>query len=381
MIFLSMFARLIFSPLLVEMQADLGIGTAAATRFFLTISLGYTAAILLSGFISRHILHRGTIFASGVLVTAGLFWIGMAHRVPVMNVGFTMIGFGAGLYPPSGIASLVGLVHADIRGRAIAIHEIGPNFAFVAAPLAAAAVLSFASWRSAVVGTAFFAAVHTAAFRARGRGADFPGQVPTLGNLMTIWRIPAYWAILVFFTLAASSTIGVFSILPTYLTGIYGFQAPVVNTVLSLSRTVTIGILFVAGYLIDRFGIPRLTVAVIGVTAVLTLLLGILTGTPLLVAVFVHPIIITAFFPIAISAISNLGPPHLRSLTMSITVPVVNLVASGVFPALFGVLAERGLARWGFIGAGAIMALSLLLVPLLSSLNHAENVANAHPSL
>lgn len=365
MVFISLFSRVLFAPLLVDMQRDLDIGAATATRFFLSISVGYTASMLASGYIAQRIMHRGTIVASGILVSLGLLWIGVSSRVPMLHLGFLFVGLGAGLYPPSGVAALVGLVTAEIRGRAIAIHETGPNMAFVVAPLVTAAGLSFFSWRFVVLSSAALAITVVVAYSRYGRGADFPGFPPNVGNLRVIVRIPAFWAILLYFTFAAASTMGIFAILPTFLIQVRGFDPTVVNPLLSVSRLVALTMVFVSGWMIDRIGIKRLIGLVVAVTSVITALLGLLHGNLLLVAVFLQPVVITAFFPAAVSAMATLGPPHLRNVTLSVAIPVVNMVASGVVPALFGSMTERGILHLGFVGTGFLMGLSLLVLNAL----------------
>jgi MFS family permease len=133
MVFFSMYSRLLLSPLLVYIQEDLAIGPAQATRFFLPLSLAYSGAMLTSGFLAERIGHRRTIATSGFTIGLGLIQIALATSVPHMYIAFGIIGVGAGLYPPSGVTSVTELVQSGIRGKAIAIHEVGPNGAYVVA--------------------------------------------------------------------------------------------------------------------------------------------------------------------------------------------------------------------------------------------------------
>jgi NNP family nitrate/nitrite transporter-like MFS transporter len=61
------------------------------------------------------------------------------------------LGAGAGLYLPSGIATLTGLVAPRHWGKAIAIHELAPNLDFVTAPLLSEALLNWTSWRGVLI--------------------------------------------------------------------------------------------------------------------------------------------------------------------------------------------------------------------------------------
>ena len=365
MIFLSMYSRMVMSPLLVFIQEALAVGPAAATRLFLPQSISYSAAMLLSGFLAGRVGHRRTITTSGATLGIGLIVVAVGNSLIVMHLGFALIGVGAGLYPPSGVAGLTGMVHPDIRGKAIAIHEVGPNSAFVVAPLIVAAGVFLGNWRW-VPGLSGVAAIAMAiTFDQTSVTGGVKAERPQLHNLKRLFTKPEFWAITAFFAVAASSTVGVFSILPTFLISTEGYPVGVANSVISISRVSGIGMLFVSGILVDRIGVRRLIGGVLAITGVLTVGIGALTGNAMLAAVAVQPIIIAAFFPAAVSAIADIGPPETRGIAVSFMIPMVNIIASGVFPTLMGFLTERGLVRAGFVGLGVVMLTTLILLPML----------------
>jgi NNP family nitrate/nitrite transporter-like MFS transporter len=366
MIFLAMYGRVVLSPLLVFIQEDLAIGPARATQLYLPMSLAYSVAMLVSGFIAARWGHRSTISLSAVIMGLGLAAIAVGRNLVVMHLAFGLIGAGAGLYPPSGVASLTAMVDDSIRGRAIAIHESGPNTAFVVAPLIVAGIVLVAGWRWVPGLSAVAAFLLALGFHRFSKAGGFQPEKPHLDNLRAIFRQREFWAITVFFSLAASSTLGVFSILPTFLIGVEGYDQGLVNTLLSVSRVSGIVMVFTSGFLVDRVGVRRLIGAVMAITGAITLGIGVLTGTAMLAAVFLQPIIITAFFPAAVSAMADLGPPKVRNVAVSVMIPTVNLVSSGIFPPVMGALTEQGLVRWGFAGLGAAMLVSLVLLPLLA---------------
>ncbi|MFW5694972.1 MAG: MFS transporter [Alkalispirochaeta sp.] len=365
MIFLSMYSRMVMSPLLVFIQEALAVGPAAATRLFLPQSVAYSGAMVLSGFLAGSVGHRRTIAASGAVLGIGLIVVAVGNSLAVMHLGFGMIGAGAGLYPPSGVASLTGMVHPDIRGKAIAIHEVGPNSAFVIAPLIVAAGVYLGNWRWVPGLSGVAAIVMAVTFDRTSVAGGVKAERPQLDNLKQLFTKPEFWAITVFFSVAASSTVGVFSILPTFLIGTEGYPVGVANSVISISRISGIGMLFVSGILVDRIGVRRLIGGVLAITGVLTVGIGALTGNAMLAAVALQPIIIAAFFPAAVSAIADIGPPEMRGIAVSFMIPMVNIIASGVFPTLMGFLTERDLVRAGFVGLGVVMLTTLILLPML----------------
>ncbi len=366
MLFFSMYARLLVAPLLVFIQEDLGVGPARATRLFLPLSIAYALAMVGSGYLAERLFHRRTIAASALIVGIGLIMAAFCRSINGLYVAFTLVGAGAGLYPPSGVAAVTSLVEDRIRGRAIAIHEVGPNLAFVLAPLVVSIGTFIADWRW-VAGVSGLAAVLSGLlFDRHAVAGRFPGERLQLHNLKPIIKQRAFWAIFVFFSLAASSTIGVYSILPTFLVRVEGMAVGPVNTLLSLSRISGIGILFVAGVMVDRIGVPRLIGIVFLITGVLTISIGAFHATPMLIGIFLQPVAIAAFFPAAVSAMADLGPPRVRNVAVSIIIPGVNIISNGVFPSVMGILTERGTVRSGFIGLGALILVSIVLVPLLT---------------
>lgn len=365
MVFLSVYSRLLISPLLVNIQADLAIGPARATRLFLTLSISYSVAMITSSIFTAKLIHRRTIALSSTLLGTGLLVLGFAPNLWVMHVGAAIIGAGAGLYPPAGVASVTALVSDSIRGRVLALHETGPNLAFVIAPLAAAVVVFVPTWRVIPIASGAFALAMGVLFDRFSVAGQFYGDRLRIKSVTTLFRKPEFWAIMLLFSLAASSTMGVFSILPTYLITRRGYDGQMVNTLISISRMSGVGMLFLSGVLIDRIGVRMLVATVMGVTGILTLSIGVLPGNGMLVAVFLQPIIITAFFPAVLSAMADLGPPPVRSVAISMLIPTVNIVSGGIFPALMGWLTEVGSVEAGFIILGVLIFAGIAAAPLL----------------
>lgn len=365
MIFFSMYSRLLLAPLLIYLQTDLGIGTAEATSLFIPLSIAYAAAMLSSGYLATHMNHRRTIALSAVVLGVGLILFGVSRNLSVLYGSSALIGGGAGLYPPSGVASVTELVHEDIRGRAIALHEVGPNLAFVVAPLVVTLGVSVASWRWVTIGSGIIAIVAGVAFDRRALAGGFPGEAPRIKTVIPLLKRPEFWAIVVLFSVAASSTIGVYSILPTFLVQSEGQAIGTTNTLLSVSRISGVLVVLVTGVLLDTFGVRRIIFVVFFTTGILTIGIGVLRETPMLVMVFLQPIIITAFFPAAVGAMADLGPPTVRNVAVSLIIPVVNVISNGVFPSLMGALTEAGSVRGGFIGLGVLLVASTALLPLV----------------
>jgi NNP family nitrate/nitrite transporter-like MFS transporter len=360
--FLVLLSRLIFSPLLPAVQEELGLSHGQAGGLFFFASLGFSLSMLLSGFVSGRLTHRSTILLSASVVAAALLALAACRGLRCMQALLVLLGAGGGLYMPSAMATITGMVDPGRRGRAIAVHEIGFNMSFVAAPLAARLLLPRFSWRVCLVLAAAAVVAAGAAYLLLGTGGKMRGQLPGLRHIRGVLSMPRFWLIGAPFALAIGAEVGVYSIIPTYLVNAQGMALNQVNTLLSLSRVSGLGMIFVSGWLSDRFGIKPLLVAVLSLSGALTILMGVSSGALLLAAVFAQPLVIICFFPAALSGLSEVFSPRRISLAVSLMIPFAYFFGAGLVPAGMGILGERGLFPAGFslTGAGLLAA----LVPL-----------------
>ena len=212
--YLNFLARILPAPLMPVIETDLGIGHGAAGSLFLLISAGYFAALAGSGFVSARIRHRRTVALSAGLMGLALVGTALCQSLAAIRVGLVLTGFAAGLYLPSGVATLTTLIAPRDWGKAISVHELAPNLAFATAPLVAELLLAFFNWRTAfaVVGGLLLAI--GLAFLIRGPGGDLPGERPAFRVLRDLAAQPAFWLLMVLFSLGISSTLGLYTMLP-----------------------------------------------------------------------------------------------------------------------------------------------------------------------
>lgn len=130
-IFFSMASRLIFSPLMPSLQEEMGFGLSAAGTLFLLVSVTFGLSMLLSGFLSSRLGHGGTVGISLATITLGLLLTALTRGPFLLAAGMMLIGAGAGLYSPSGMTMLSTEIDPKYRNTAFALHEIGPNLAFM----------------------------------------------------------------------------------------------------------------------------------------------------------------------------------------------------------------------------------------------------------
>jgi len=358
-------ARIIYSPLLLSIEESLGLGHAEAASFFLFITIGYSVMMIFSGFVAAAIGHRNTIVLAVVFVILGLVAVSLSSSIWGMRAALVLVGVGAGLYFPSGIPTLTALVEDRDEGKALAIHEIGPNLGFILTPIGAVFALRFMNWKAVLLVVACIGAVAGILFSIFARGGKFRGKPPHLANARLILRRSSFWIMAALFALGAGAAVGVFSMTPAYLVSERGMNPELVNTMVGLSRLSSLGIIFVAGYLVDRFGAPRVIAVVMLSAGLATAAMGLAYRPALIAAVFLQPIVTACFFPAGFAVISRIAPREMHNLTISFISPIGYAVGSGVVPLFLGFLGDRLSFAFGFLIYGVLLAASALLPSLL----------------
>lgn len=355
----NVLSRVVLSPLLPNIEQDFGISHAAAGRLFLFIALGYSPAMILSGFISAKIRHRYTILLSIFAASGALFLICFAPALPFIQIGLFLLGASCALYMPSGIASIYKLTHPTHWGKAIAIHETGPNIAQFIAPFIAEAAIQLMSWRAGFGLVAGAVCAIGVLYAIRGRGGTAFGEPPKFSNLKNIGSRTSFWMVAIVFWLGAAIAIGGYSIMPLYLSAERGMGQSRINTIIGLSRMSGIFMTFVGGYMADHMHIRTAIILICGAAGILTVLIGIVSGPVLIIVLFLLPPAATAFFPIGFAGIAKACPEKLQSVAVSLVITVAYLLAAGVVPSLMGAAGEHGMFFLGYIILGGLMLLSL----------------------
>jgi len=366
MVVFVMIPRLLLSPLLLRISDGLGIGYDRGSSFFLSGSIGFVTGLLTSGFVSKALTHRRTIVLSVTGAGLAMLALSQVRTELAFHLVFIVLSWTNGLYPGSGIASVTALVPDAHHGKAFALHESGPNLAFILAPLLSALLAPRIGWRGVLMVIGITATVSGLVFAAAGRGSTRAGEPPHFENIKLFARNRTFWIMSVFFMLAVSIANGVFSILPTYLIVEHGYPETLVNTLVGASRISAFAAIFVAGGLADHFGIKKVLGVIFALTGAVTVALGVARGPLLLLCVFLQPIVIGSFFPVGLSALTASTPEAARNLSVALAIPPANVVGSGLAPPALAALGSAGHFGVGFVGLGVVAIASLALLPLIT---------------
>jgi len=247
-----------------------------------------------SGFVSARITHRLTMVLS--IACAGIALLVTRPAKACGGPGRAFFDRALhGLYLPSAIAAITGFVSPRHWGKAIAVHEVAPNLAFVLAPLFAEALLAFYSWKTvlAVLGTA--ALLSGAIFLRFGRVGAFAGEAPNLRSMGALGRQSSYWLMILLFGLGISGSLGIYTMLPLFLVSAHGHERDFANTLLALSRIPGVLAAFGSGWFTDRIGPQRTMLLILVLNGLLTMMLGIAPKAWLPYLVFIQPALAVCF--------------------------------------------------------------------------------------
>ena len=363
--FLNFICRIILAPLMPTIEKDLGIGHGEAGALFLLISLGYFAALMGSGFFSSRLTRRKTIILSSMVSGVALLGVSSSHTMWGIRLGLVIVGMAAGIYLPSGISTLTSLVRSRDWGKAIAIHEMAPNLGFVVAPLLSEILLIWFSWRYILILLGVVSVSSGLAFARFGKGGKFFGEYPRPGTLRILMADPSFLIMVALFSLGIGGSIGIYSILPLYLVAEREMVRSWANYLVAISRISTLGIGFLSGIVTDRLG-PKVAMGSVFLgTGLITLLLGVVPVSWIVLIIFLQPMMASCFFPPGFAALSKIGPPYVRNISLSFTLPAAFLLGGGAVPAGIGLLGEMGSFGLGISLVGGIVMSGFILLHYL----------------
>ena len=367
MSFFSVFPRLLPSPLLLRISEDLEVTFDVASRVFLTMSVGVFVGLLFSGFVARKFSHRWTIVGSVALCGVMMMLLSLARSVALVHLAMLVMGWANGNYFGSGVTSVASLSPDVHRGKSMAIHEVGPNLAYVVAPILSSLLAPRLGWQ----GVFFVSGIATLAgavlFAKFGRANSDNGEPPHFRNIALIAGNRSFWIITFLFSISAIAGTGIFSVLPTYLVTDHGLPERLVNVVVGMSRVVAVVAILFSGVLADRFGFKIVVFVLLLVTGTATFFIGAASGRFVLLWVFLQPASIGAFFPVGMTALTNATSPRIRNLAVAFSIPIVIIVGAGIAPPIMTAAGAAGGFRIAFMVLGIFIAASVVVLPLMKT--------------
>jgi NNP family nitrate/nitrite transporter-like MFS transporter len=344
---------------------DLNLTHADTGALFFMISLGYFITLIGSGFVSARFNHKRTIIISNTALGFALIGTSFCTGPWTLRLGLFTVGMAAGLYLPSGIATLTSLIPSRHWGKAIAIHEIAPNLGFIAAPLFCQAVLVWYSWRMVFLLMGMVSLILSPVFVRYSRGGEFKGAAPSFVSFRQLGGNLSFWVMVLLFSLGIIGTLGIYTMLPLYLVTEHAIDINLANTLIALSRIPCMIMAFVGGWATDRIG-PRRTLRIVFLIAgLMTLFLGIASRSVILYIVFLQPLVAVCFFPAGFAALSLIVPAKSRNIAVSLIVPLAFVVGAGLVPVFIGFIGDMGSFAFGITICGGLITAGSIFTGML----------------
>lgn len=363
--FLSFIGRTIFSPLMPAIEQDMNIGHSQAGRLFLMISLGYLAIPFISGWLSSRFNHRGALSVSAWIVGLSLLPFGFINDLWVMQIFMVTLGVGSGLHLPSAMATIAAEVQKSDWGKALSIHQCIPPLSFVSAPLIAAILLIWLPWRIVILVWAAIALFSAIGYTLNKSGGNFPGRPLKWENVKLVVSLPSFWFMLVLLAMAIGGNAGIYAMLPLFFVNERGMDLTYANTFIGLSQISGVVAVFIAGWIIDKFGQKATMIAILLIVGTCTILLGISRGPIMLILLFLQCAALSAFFPAAFGSLARVAPPSLRSVSTALGPPLSFVFGAGIIPAVIGYLGDVYSFSTGIVSVGCFILAGPILVGFL----------------
>jgi MFS family permease len=141
----------VIAPLLPFIRSAFDISVAESGALVSAFTIAYGLSQLPSGWLADRLGRRMLVLlgVSGVAVFGVL--AGIAPGYAFMMVCMVLLGLFGGGYHPASAPSVSELVVPERRGWALGIHQIGGTLSNLSAPLFAAALATYLTWRTALV--------------------------------------------------------------------------------------------------------------------------------------------------------------------------------------------------------------------------------------
>jgi NNP family nitrate/nitrite transporter-like MFS transporter len=363
MFFVNIVSRLILGPLLPIVEEEFGFRHGVAGSLFFFMTVGYCAGLYLSAYAAWRFGHRVTIAVSSMTLGTALLAVSWAPSLSGMRVGLVLLGVGSGLYLPSAIAALTENTREASWGKALAIHELGPNFGYIGTPLLTELLLGFFSWRGVLGVFGALAILLGVIFWLCGLGKTSPAQPPRLAIMASLIRDRAFWGMAGLFLVSVGVGLGLYTMMPLFLIHAVGLDRFSANMVTGLTRVSALPSVFISGFLADRLGRSRAVAASLAAAGSCALMVALARGpwiSPLLI--FLQAGCVASFYPAGYAMLSTVFPPPLRNIAVSTVMIVAVLVGAGAVPPGVGFLADRYSFSFAFGAAGLATLASLLLL-------------------
>jgi len=238
----------------------------------------------------------------------------------------------------------------------IAIHDTGASMSIFAAPLIAVFLLEYLSWRGIFYVFGIFFMIPAVIFSFAGR--EVKAQATKKGFFSSLIKSRNLWILGTMWVFAAGACLGLYFVLPLYLTKELGFDIRYANTIFSVSRIGGVLVSILTGFIVDKFSLKKIIFMITLIAGILTALIAVKNIRFIEVFLFLQASISTAFFPVGLVTISRVFAREKRSMATGLIVTLGVTFGLGIVPYLLGVAGDYISFRLGIMVLGILIILS-----------------------
>jgi MFS family permease len=283
----------------------------------------------------------------------------------VFNVLYILsfiIGIATGMYIPAVVPLITHYFEENVWGKAIAIHDSAASIGVFGAPIIALFFLQFFVWRNifSVLGIVFIIAMVFLYMLfdelkvPKINSADFHEFI----------RRKSLWVMSIIWMFAASTSLGIYSIIPLFLTKELYLDIGYANTIFAISRLGGFVVAISAGFLVSRFSIQKVMASILVISGIFTVFVA-LAGIKFIgIALFLQATFIYGFFPAGLIALSRMFEMNVRSMATGFVFGWGVVVGWGITPYLLGLSGDLVSFKFGILvlGIGTIVASGLVFL-------------------
>jgi MFS family permease len=292
---------------------------------------------------------------------------GLAENTFLLTCGLALIGAAAAIYHPVGLALLVQSVAKT--GRTIGINGVWGNMGVAAAPLFAAGIAAWLSWRWVFLiaaGLALLCGFAQLRLRRAAAGAKHEAtDDPPMPERTVLIRVVIFLLASGLFggVLFNALTIALPKMVEEALPGMgalgAGAWATAIFTLAAFSQ-------IVSGHLLDRVPARDLSGTIVTAMAMALAALALLDGWTALVAALLAVVMLFAEIPVGDTLIRRLAPARVRTRAYGLAYLVTFASAAATVPLiawLYEASGGLGSLLWVLVGCASLQALAAWSLP------------------
>ncbi len=362
--FITFTSRTLLAPIAPILEDEFHISHTATGGLFAAISIGNGMALFFMGIFSNSLGHKRTIILSFIFNSILFFLLSLNRFFPLFYPLFFVLGFAAGAYLPSALALLTKIYSERLWGFVIPIHDSAASASIFLAPFIAYWLLKCTTWKGIflIMGLSFL--LLSISFPRVSKNVEETdlGGGSTRRIFFEIVKNKTLWVISIILTISAGANMGLYYVLPLYLSKEIGLEIPFAQKALGFSRIGAFFFVFVVAFLLDFFDIKKLLFSILFSSGILTFAIPFFPIDYGVYVLFFQATVISAMFPLSFVVISKIVSPKKRAFATGFTVSIASIVGIGLVPYVLGFFGDHFSFALGIKMLGVVTLMTSFLV-------------------